>query len=699
LYMARRPKKQRHIPIVSHAQVLGIILLIVALITLLSLLSFRRGALTSGWLRLLRRAFGWGIYVTPPALGAGGLWLLLRSMGLSATVAWERLAGAVALIILLLALSHLLMPAAERQTVAHEGGGGGYLGWAIGRLLVSGVGQWGSYVVLLALSGATICLLFSLSPREIGKALRWMGELVRHRRMARRELTIERGMDSAAKELTIASPVAPTGTLFPYPGALGGEGQWKLPAIADILTLAPEPEVSEAEIRRRARIIEETLAQFGLPARVVEVNQGPVITQFGLQLGYITRRSGEQQRVKVSQINSLANDLALALSASPVRIEAPIPGRPLVGIEVPNAQSSLVCLRGVMESEEFQRLASPLRIALGRDVSGWPVVADLAAMPHLLIAGATGSGKSVCINAIISCLLCNNTPDRLKLVMVDPKMVELTVYNGIPHLLAPVVVEAERAVETLEWVTRQMDDRYRRFAGIGARNLEEYNQRAASRAEKELPYILVVIDELADLMMIAPDEAERLVCRLAQMARATGIHLIVATQRPSVDVVTGLIKANFPARIAFATASQVDSRVVLDSGGAEQLLGRGDMLYMAPDSSRLVRIQGCLVSEGELRALTRYWRQTRIPSTSPDEPVQPPLWTPTETGEAQEELLEQAIKLVCQKKHASATFLQRRLRVALPCAARLIQLMEERGIIAPSGEVLVEGEEHLRGSP
>lgn len=701
--MAKQRKKTRRKPITFQPQVVGIILALAALFTLLSLFSFSRGALTSRWLRLLRQAFGWGIYLTPVGLGAGGLWLLLRGMRRSPALPWDRVTGAVALVCLLLALNHLLIPAAERQVVAQQGGGGGYLGWAISSLLTSSVGQWGSYILLLALSGVAICLLLGLSPREIGEALGRAWESLRRRRMVRRDLVRDQGMDSEAREPPARTPLsssrAPPSTRFPYPRILGAEGQWELPPVSEILSEAPEPEISQAEIRRRARIIEQTLAHFGLPSRVVEVNQGPVITQFGLEPGFVARRSGERQKVRVSQISALANDLALALAASPIRIEAPIPGRALVGIEVPNTQSSSVSLRGVMESEEFQQLSSPLGICLGREVSGQPVVADLGTMPHLLIAGATGSGKSVCINAIVSCLLCNNTPERLKFIMVDPKMVELTLYNGIPHLLAPVVVELERVVETLGWVSKQMDGRYRRFADVGARNLEDYNQQLATYGERGLPYIVVVIDELADLMLIAPHEVEGLICRLAQMARATGIHLIIATQRPSVDVVTGLIKANFPARIAFATVSQVDSRVVVDTGGAERLLGRGDMLYMAPDSSRLVRIQGCLVSGRELRALVRYWKRAHIPPTPPEEVIQPSLWTEMEAHEAQDELLQEATKLVRGHKRVSTAFLQRRLRVGLPRAARLIRLLEERGVIGPSGEVLAQGEEPPRDAP
>ncbi len=455
-----------------------------------------------------------------------------------------------------------------------------------------------------------------------------------------------------------------------------------------------EIEISQSEIRERVRIIEETLASFGVPARVVEVNQGPTVTQFGVEPGYVERKDEKGQirrsKIKVSRISALANDLALALAASPIRIEAPVPGRSIVGIEVPNAQTSLVGLRGVMESEAFRSMTSKLRIALGQDVSGQAVVADLAAMPHLLIAGATGSGKSVCINSIIACLLLNNTPDDLRLIMVDPKMVELVPFNGIPHL-SPVVVDLERVVGVLKWATREMDRRYKLLSKAGARHVDAYNRVAASRGEKPLPYIVVIIDELADLMMVSPEEVERSICRIAQMARATGIHLVIATQRPSVDVVTGLIKANFPARISFAVTSQVDSRVILDTPGAEKLLGRGDMLFMSPDSSKLQRLQGCFVSDAELTRLVNHWKGMHaVTEPQPAEVVQPSLWgdmEPVQIGQGEEAeedaLLERAIEEVRAANRASISLLQRRLRIGYSRAARLIDILEERGIIGP----------------
>jgi S-DNA-T family DNA segregation ATPase FtsK/SpoIIIE len=486
---------------------------------------------------------------------------------------------------------------------------------------------------------------------------------------------------------------------------IGGEQEWRLPPVAEILEESLDQEISQAEIRRRVKIIEETLVSLGVPAKVVEVNQGPVITQFGVEPGFIDGRAGRRMKVKVSKISALADDLALALAASPVRVVAPVPGRSIVGIEVPNAELTLVALRGVMESEAFKKLNSKLAIGLGRDVSGEAVVADLRTMPHLLIAGATGSGKSVCINAIIACLLFNNTPDDLKLLMIDPKRVELTNFNGIPHLLAPVIVETERVVGSLRWIMREMDQRYKKLAGAEARNVEEYNKRAGPQGEKRLPYIVVFVDELADLMMLAHDEVEQALVRIAQMARATGIHLVIATQRPSVDVVTGLIKANFPARISFAVTSQVDSRVILDMAGAERLLGRGDMLYMASDSSQLVRLQGCFVSDRELDRLVRYWKGTEVGARTPtdfyraEDMIQPPLWEEMRAREEEarrgDDLLEEAIAVVRSHNRASVSLLQRRLRIGYSRAARLIDLLEEEGIVGPdqgpgrSREVLV----------
>jgi S-DNA-T family DNA segregation ATPase FtsK/SpoIIIE len=452
----------------------------------------------------------------------------------------------------------------------------------------------------------------------------------------------------------------------------------------DLLIPPSKDLAGKADARYQAQIIEETLSGFGVPAEVKEINVGPAVTQFGIDPGYVERPGPDgaiqRYRVRVSKISALANDLALALSAAPIRIEAPVPGRPLVGIEVPNSKLSLVSLRGVLESEAYRKEKGLLRIPLGRNVSGEAVVADLAVMPHLLIAGATGSGKSVCINAIVTGLLCDHPPDELKFLMVDPKMVELTGYNGVPHLLAPVIIEIDQVVGALAWITRMMDERFQRFSAAGARNIADYNKKLGRRQGEQLPHIVLIVDELADLMMMAPDETERYVTRIAQMSRATGIHMVLATQRPSVDVVTGLIKANFPARIAFAVTSQIDSRVILDTPGAERLLGRGDMLLMLPDSPKLQRLQGCFVSDGEIHKIVNFWKQAV--GESPLTVSRP--WDGIMAEADKDDMLEEAIAIVTKSGRASTTFLQRRLGIGYPRASRLMDQLEEEGIIAPA---------------
>jgi S-DNA-T family DNA segregation ATPase FtsK/SpoIIIE len=421
----------------------------------------------------------------------------------------------------------------------------------------------------------------------------------------------------------------------------------------------------------------------------------------------------QAQKVRVSAIAALQNDLALALAAPSIRIEAPIPGRALVGIEVPNAQVSPVDLRSLMESEAFRRLAekSPLAIALGRDVSGAPYAADLARMPHLLIAGTTGSGKSVCISTITVCLAMNNRPEELKLVLIDPKMVELSRFASLPHVIGKPESDIERIPAVLRWVTREMDARYKQFAQLGARNLAEYNQIVAHRDEPTLPYIVVLIDELADLMLQSPIETEKTICRLAQMARATGIHLVVATQRPSVDVVTGLIKANFPARISFAVASATDSRVILDQTGAESLLGRGDMLFLNPESGNPVRLQGAFVSEREIRNVIEWW-QKQMAGAQPETGDAPWESVVAEVaaerthlggrGSARGEegdddgLLERAMEIIRTTGNVSTSLLQRKLRIGYPRAARLMEELQEMGYISGPSRQAGKGREVIR---
>jgi S-DNA-T family DNA segregation ATPase FtsK/SpoIIIE len=472
--------------------------------------------------------------------------------------------------------------------------------------------------------------------------------------------------------------------------------QWALPQVRDVLDAGTAPTVNEDFIRQRAHLIEETLASFGAPAQVVEISRGPTITQFGVEPLFVETRGG-RTRVRVSKIASLSDDLALALAAPRIRIQAPVPGHSYVGIEVPNDEMALVALRDILESEPFQRNKTPLRFALGQDVAGLPITANLESMPHLLIAGTTGSGKSVCVNSILSCFLINNTPNELELVLIDPKRVELTSYNGIPHLAhGPVVVEIERVVDVLRWVAGEMDRRYHEFAKVGARNIADYNARMQLQSGRRLSFLVLVIDELADLMMIAPDQTEKTITRLAQLARATGIHMILATQRPSVDVVTGLIKANFPARIAFAVASGVDSRVILDQPGAERLLGRGDMLFQAPDAAAPARLQGVFVSDPEIQKVVDFWKDQKA-QLSPHAPLsasvgtglpddvplkQKALWEDMESSDT-DPLLNEAIGLIRREGRASVSMLQRRMRIGYTRAARLVDVMEDRGIVGP----------------
>jgi S-DNA-T family DNA segregation ATPase FtsK/SpoIIIE len=427
------------------------------------------------------------------------------------------------------------------------------------------------------------------------------------------------------------------------------------------------------DVMENAKKLEETLDSFGVQVKVTEVHRGPTVTRYE-----VTPAVG----VKVSRIVSLTDDLALALAARDIRIEAPIPGKSAVGIEVPNKEVAIVSLREVLESDEFQKSDSRLTIAFGRDISGAPIVGNLAKMPHVLVAGATGSGKSVCINGMITSILYKAKPHEVKFIMVDPKMVELNVYNGIPHLMAPVVTDPRRAAFALKKVVAEMEHRYELFAKEGARNMEGYNALMAERGQPQLPYIVVIVDELADLMMVAPGDVEDAICRLAQMARAAGIHLIIATQRPSVDVITGVIKANIPSRIAFAVSSQVDSRTILDTGGAEKLLGRGDMLYLPIGESKPIRVQGAFLSDAEVERVVSFVKnQQHEPSYSLDLNVPPE--ENTTRDEDMDPLFYEALKLVVESEQASVSMIQRRLKVGYARAARLIDQMEERGYVGP----------------
>jgi len=453
------------------------------------------------------------------------------------------------------------------------------------------------------------------------------------------------------------------------------EIEWKLPSIALLDTVTARRERMADEIKRNVKVIESTLATFGVECKVVGVNPGPAVTQYEVQPG---------PGVQVKRITALQNDLSLALAAAPLRIEAPIPGKSAVGIEVPNKSASLVTIREVIETAAFREGSNLLALGLGNDVSGQSIVADLTRMPHLLIAGATGQGKSVCINALITSLLFQVTPDHMRLLLIDPKRVELTGYNGLPHLALPVLVESHQAAAALRWAVAEMDRRYKLFSAEGVRNIAAYNDKATQKLARRLPYVVIVIDELADLMMVAAGEIEELICRIAQLARAVGIHLIIATQRPSTDIITGLIKANIPSRVAFAVGSQVDSRVILDTGGAEKLLGRGDMLYQPVDAGKPTRIQGAFVSDQEVDGVVNFWKSQGGPRYM-EEILEEGASTEWQ-GERREErkldaLFARSARAVAAEGAASVSLVQRKFNVGYSRAGRIVDQLADHRVI------------------
>ncbi len=739
--------KSKQIPSFSLGQVsperkldiIGVFLALIGLLTFLSLISAERSQLTGWWVNALRWAVGWGTYALPLVLIAAGLWLVFRNIDQLPRLSPERITGIFLLLGNILTWLHLA--AGGGWDLALAGQGGGHIGGMFERALVLGIGKLGTVIALLGwlLIAAALTLDKSIPEliRHLKPLLSTIQNLFEKKRQQQeqepdeafgkmphpveqitpeehaplQEVSVHPAQEETQKEPAAAASKTKNETAqtrrsdsasetqphIPHTTITASAKNWKLPAVGDILDPATPVMIQENVDHDRARLIEDTLASFGAPGHVVSIQRGPTITQYGIEPDYIESRNG-RTRVRVSKIANLADDLALALAATRIRIQAPVPGHSYLGIEVPNAEISQVSLLEVIESKSFKKLRSPLRLSLGKDVAGKPVAVDLANMPHLLIAGTTGSGKSVCINSVLCSFLMNNSPADLRLVLVDPKRVELTGYNGIPHLLAPVIVETDRVIGALQWMLREMDGRYHKFAKLGVRNITEYNRR---QSQEHLPYIVVVIDELADLMMLAPDETERAITRLAQLARATGIHLILATQRPSVNVVTGLIKANFPARVAFAVASGIDSRVILDQPGAERLLGRGDMLFQAPDAAAPVRLQGVFVSEGEIQRLVDYWKIVaaeafqNVMSSGAEGPIDMPLppgvpltqaalFEEMEPEEKGDPLLDEAIELVRREGRASITMLQRRMRIGYTRAARIIDHLEEKGIISPT---------------
>jgi S-DNA-T family DNA segregation ATPase FtsK/SpoIIIE len=673
--------------------VVGVLLIAIALMSLLALWNLTSGILLTPWSGFLSKWFGWGSYIVILAIAYSG-WNLLRRAG--------KPLGLIRILSLeiasLLTLGLFAVIESDSLVRAEAGLDGGRLGWGITFLLDKYAGSiWGALILFLAwlltvLTGFGLWAVFEV----------WLLKLAGEPTEPPSPTFQKEEVNESSKEGPSIKPAPKKkkpAQLPPefQPALKAAEKKNEKPArpipreegLPPLNILMTEQAVRDDErtINQTAGMIMKTLSEFGIPATVIGYRIGPSVTQFAVQPGYIKRPGvgdddeAQQMKVRVAQIAALEKDLTLALSAERLRIEAPVPGKPYVGIEVPNTTSTVVRLRPILESGAFHKMGAPLTMALGRDVSGNPLVADLARMPHLLIAGATGSGKSVCITSLAACFAMNNAPEDLRLVMIDSKMVELLRFNGLAHLYGKVETNIDRILGVLRWVVLEMEHRYRLLEAAHVRDLEGYNRKQARKADGEtLPRIVVLIDELADLMMSAPDQTEHNLVRLAQMARATGIHLIVATQRPSTDVVTGLIKANFPARLAFAVASSIDSRVILDTTGAETLLGRGDLLFQNPEVGNPIRAQGVMVTDMEIERIIDYW-QKNSEMENESAPWEKLLSEPDEDED--EGLIEQAISIVRGTQRASASLLQRRLRIGYPRAARLLDQLEEMGIVGP----------------
>lgn len=667
----------------------GVFMLAAALMTFLALGKYTQGWILTPWADMLSLWLGWGAYLVVAAFGYVGFVSLYRD---GTRLGWGRVFALE--LASLLTLGLLAAIGGGSLTRAEAGADGGRIGWGLVTLFWRIDRLWGT-LVLLVLWILSLMTGFGVWAWIERWLLKVAGEEAPVEVVSQPELVKDAQAEKPARQ-----PRKKTSPALPpeFRKSLRVSEQRdkkssaplnrdeRLPSL-NILLADQNARPDERTINQTAGMIEKTLAEFGIISTVIGFRVGPTVTQFAVQPGFMkkpgaTEEEAQQMKVRVAQIASLQKDLALALSAERLRIEAPVPGKPYVGIEVPNIHSSVVRMRSILETEAFHKIGAPLAMALGRDVSGQPVVADLSRMPHLLIAGATGSGKSVCITSIAACLAMNNPPEDLRMVMIDSKMVELLRFNGLPHLYGKVETNVERILGVLRWVVVEMEHRYRLLEGANVRDLEAYNRKLSRKKEgTPLPRIVVLIDELADLMMSAPDQTEHNLVRLAQMARATGIHLIVATQRPSTDVVTGLIKANFPSRLAFSVASGVDSRVVLDTTGAETLLGRGDMLFLNPEVGSPIRAQGVMITDMEIERLIAHWKKTA--DESKDAPPWEKLLSEPEENE-DESLIEKAVVIVRQSQRASASLLQRRLRIGYPRAARLLDQLEEMGVVGPS---------------
>ncbi|MCU0651690.1 MAG: DNA translocase FtsK [Candidatus Omnitrophica bacterium] len=687
-------------------EIKGLILIAAALIVLASLISFTPfdlslytshpnfppknlirsfGAYLAGAILFL---FGWAGYLIPVFILFFGVMLFRQELP------DLRLPKILGFLVLLLSISSLVsISGVNNEAIRFSHGG--FLGFSLSRFIVNYFGTLGAYIIfitlsLLALALTTEVLISAFLKKAVNKSrsladgffsLKTKIKIkpitlkplrpVNKPKISANEINIK---EDASKLSLVSKPKIQikekpeTAQIKTRPQELK-IGDYVLPGL-DLLDVPPPVEARQIkeDLEANARILEDTLADFGITVKVTDIERGPVITRYELE---------PAPGVKLNRIVALNDDISLAMKAPSVRIVAPIPGKARVGVEVPNSQSNFVYLKEVFVSKEFQESDYKIPLVLGKDISGHPVITDLGDMPHLLIAGTTGSGKTVCVNCLILSMLFKSSPNEVKFVMVDPKMVELAPFNGLPHLLCPVVTDAKKAAVALQWIVSEMEDRYQLLAGIGARNIESYNEKS----EQKMPYIVVLIDELADLMIVSRDLIENAITRLAQLSRAVGIHLVLATQRPSVDVITGVIKANFPARISFKVASKVDSRTVLDMNGADKLLGKGDMLFLQPGEEKLIRAQGSLITDKEIERVVDFVRQQAQPIYN-EEILKEQQKSHFGNGE-KDELYDEAVRIVMEANQASASILQRRLRLGYTRAARIIDTMEVDGMVGP----------------
>ncbi|HVE80911.1 MAG TPA: DNA translocase FtsK 4TM domain-containing protein [Candidatus Dormibacteraeota bacterium] len=648
-------------------EIVAVLLVAFALLLLFAVFNFG-GALPSNLLKGLRLFVGYTAFLLPL------ITLLLAFMMFQPKkyeVGANNYIGFTGFVFVLAGLLHIGIDQSESLQLAKDGHGGGIFGFAFSTILLTVLNVAASAIVLTAM--LLICIIIASNTR-ISEIIARLAALFK--RGPKEDIKINEAAGTAALEIK--------GALNVGSGKSKKEPEVALTSVADPDWVPPSIDLLEdssskadaGNVKENAGIIQSTLSSFGIEVAMGEVNIGPTVTQYTLK---------PSSGVKLTKITGLEHNLALALAAPAIRVEAPIPGKSAVGVEMPNKKLAIVRMKQILTGSEMKGVKSPLSIALGQDVSGRPAFADLINMPHMLVAGATGSGKSIMINSILASLLYRNSPAQLKLILIDPKRVELSLYNDIPHLLTPVIVEPQKCISALKWAVAEMERRLRLFSEVGKRNIYEYN---SSKQDESMPYIVIVIDEMADLMMMAAGDVEALVVRLAQLARAAGIHLILATQRPSVNVITGLIKANVPSRIAFRVASQVDSRTIIDMGGAEKLLGQGDMLFMSPDTPKPKRIQGVFMSQKEVSVITDYLRSARQPQYNEEVLTQPVSIggrsSSGDLGGAEDDLFEEAAETVIRTGKASASLLQRRLRVGYARAARLLDILEERGIVGPA---------------